>query len=71
MHHLADVGLMSIEVSEHRAAVHHRHGTVVVYNSPTAAVPSKPFNYIGIAPAILESLGVDPLPHHQKTGLVV
>ncbi|MFW2380111.1 MAG: hypothetical protein ACN4GZ_00020, partial [Acidimicrobiales bacterium] len=71
MHHLADVGLNSIEVSEHRAAVHHPHGSVVVYNSPTASVPSKPFNYMGIAPAILESLGVEALPHHRKTDLVL
>ena len=68
IHHLAEAGLKSIEVSEHRAATHHPLGSVIVYNSPTGRVPDRPFNYLGVAPAILESLDVDPLAHHRCAG---
>jgi hypothetical protein len=68
LHHLSEAGLKSVEVSEHRAATHHPLGSVIVYNSPTGLVPERPFNYLGVAPAILESLGVEPLAHHRPAG---
>ncbi len=67
--HLDDAGLQRLEVEAHRAATHHPAGSVIVYNSPTASVPNAPISYFGIAPAILSSLGIDPLPHHRATEL--
>ena len=64
-----EMGFSVVPVSEHRAAVHDPKGSVIVYNSPTAQLPSEPFNYVELAPAILASLGVGPLPHHRATSV--
>ncbi len=68
---VAEAGFELIEVNEHRAAIHDPIGSIIVYNSPTAHVPTEPTDYLTIAPAILEALGVDPLPHHTKSGLTL
>ena len=66
----SEAGLSTVEVSEHRAAIHDPLGSVIVYNSPTASLPADPFNYLTIAPAILQSLGLEALEHHVETEVV-
>ena len=66
---LEEAGLEQVAVEEHRAGTHHPLGSVVVFNSPTAELPTEPFDYLQIAPAILASLGLAPLEHHQELEL--
>ena len=67
----SEAGVRIHEVNEHRAAVHDPLGTIVVFNSATADIPDSPVDYLRIAPAILEFLGVEPLAHHQESGFTI
>ena len=62
---LDQAGLEWLEVSEHKAGTHHEIGSLLVVNSPTAAIPEEPIDYLDVAPAILIGLGVAPLDHHR------
>lgn len=70
-HTVEEAGLKFVEVGEQRVAVHHPLGALIVYNSPTALIGEEPVNYLTVAPAILQSLGVEPLAHHQTPGLTL
>ncbi len=70
-HTLEEAGLEFVEVSEQRIAVHHRLGSLIAYNSPTAEIGEEPVDYLAVAPAILRSLGVEPLAHHQAPGFIL
>ncbi len=68
---LSEVGLKAVEVSEHRVGVHDPVGSIIAFNSPTASIPEERVDYLTIAPAILRSLGVEPLAHHRESELVL
>jgi hypothetical protein len=67
---LSEMGLKAVEVTEHRAGVHDPAGSIIAFNSPTASIPEGAVDYLTIAPAILRSLGVEPLAHHRESELV-
>lgn len=60
-------GLRKVPVSEHRCGTHHPLGSLIVANSATAHVPTEPADYLTVAPAILQALGVSPAPQHSPT----
>ena len=60
-----EAGLVSQEVTDHRCGTHQPIGSMLVWNSPTATFPADPVDYLDVAPAILESLGVERLDHHN------
>ena len=68
---LPEAGLAAHEVTEHRAGVHDPLGSILVFNSDTTEMPTEPIDYLSIAPAILNYLSVDALPHHCAPGLVL
>lgn len=68
---LEDLGVVVQRIEDHRCGVHHPLGAVIVANSPTARLPSEPFDYLELAPALLVALGLDPLPHHRTPTLTL
>ncbi len=62
----AQVGLRWLEVNEHRAGRHMPFGSVLLANAPRASFDEEPVDLLELAPAILQSIGVRPAPHHRE-----
>ncbi len=61
---VSEAGLRWVAVTEHKSGVHHPIGTLLVANSPQAALPSEPVDVLEVAPALLSLLGAPALDHH-------
>ena len=64
----ASLGFRTVAVSEYKAGRHMPNGLILCLGPSGAqpSLPDDPVDLIEIAPALLQALGVDLLPHHRE-----
>ncbi len=70
-HEPGELGFRSVAVEEHKAGRHMPYG-VLLWADPRGVrsrVPQRPVDLVEVAPALLQALGVPPLPHHREPSI--